>query len=218
MNVNTLLAPVNLAEAAYLSGLSRREIDRVIDERIVPGTMIGGGGVRMISVAACALARFYFQTAATLTAETRRRIVAEMSERLLARGARGTAKSIDLKRLTFDEGVVHVEFAGFLRDVIEARKRLATSEKMVVSDENILGGEPVFKGTRVPVRQVAAALAAGESHKRVRDASPAIEPAMIEAAPAWARVHPARGRPPGVAEAIAGAKLKSRIVIKRRNE
>lgn len=216
MNANSLFVPVGLAEAAYLSGLSRRDIDRVIDERIVPDAMIAGGGVRMITAAACALARFYFETAATLTAATRRRIVADISERLLAQRAATAGKRINLDRLSFDEGVLHVEFAGFLRTVIDARKRLAGSEKLIVSDDDILGGEPVFKGTRVPVRQVAAALAAGESAQRVRDAYPAISPAMLAAAPAWARAHPARGRPPNVASAIAGARLKSRRVVKRR--
>jgi uncharacterized protein (DUF433 family) len=216
MNANSIFAPVNLAEAAYLSGLSRRDIDRVIDERIVPDAMIASGGVRMINAAACALARFYFETATTLTAATRRRIVSDMSERLLAQRAATAGQRIDLKRLTFDEGVVHVDFAGFLRAVIDARKQLAGSEKLIVSDDDILGGEPVFKGTRVPVRQVAAALAAGESNQQVRDAYPAINQAMLAAAPAWARAHPARGRPPGVASAITGAKLKSRRVFKRR--
>ena len=216
MNASSLFVPVNLAEATYLSGLSRRDIDRVIDERIVPDAMIASGSVRMIAAAACALARFYFETAATLTAATRRRIVAELGERMLALRANPAGKQVDLARLTFDEGMIHVEFAGFLRDVIDARKRLAEAEKLIVSDDGILGGEPVFKGTRVPVRDVAAALAAGDKPQRVRDAYPAIDEAMLTAAPAWVRAHPARGRPPGVAAAIAGATLKSRRVVKRR--
>lgn len=218
MNASAILATVNLAEAAYLSGLSRRDIDRVIDERILPDSMIAGGSVRMITAAACALARFYFQTAATLTAEYRRRIVADMSERILAQSTAASGESVDLKGLTFDDGVIHVELGGFVRDVIEARKHLAMSEKMVVRDGEILGGEPVFKGTRVPVRQVAAALEAGESHQRVRDAYPSIKQIMIDAALAWTRAHPARGRPPGVTGAIAGARLKSRRVVQRRGK
>lgn len=216
MNANAFLAPVNLAEAAYLSGLSRRDIDRVIDERIVPVAMIPGGSVRMISTAACALARFYFETAATLSAEIRRRIVADMSARLLAQGAATPDKPIDLKRLTFAEGPIHVDLAGFMRDVQDAGKRLTASEKSVVSDAGVLGGEPVFKGTRVPVRNVAAALAAGASHQRVRAAYPSINQAMLEAAPVWVRAHPARGRPPSVAEVIPGANLLSRRVVHRR--
>jgi uncharacterized protein (DUF433 family) len=133
-----------------------------------------------------------------------------------AQRAATAGKRIDLDRLTFDEGVIHVEFAGFLRTVIDARKRLAGAEKLIVSDDDILGGEPVFKGTRVPVRQVAAALTAGASGQQVCEAYPAISQAMLAAAPAWARAHPARGRPPGVASTIAGAKLKSRRVVKRR--
>ena len=216
MNANAFLAPVNLAEAAYLSGLSRRDIDRVIDERILPDAMIAGGSVRMISTAACALARFYFATAATLSSEIRRRIVADMSARMLAQGAATPGKPIDLKRLTFAEGPIHIDLAGFMRDVQDAGKRLTTSEKSVVSDAGVLGGEPVFKGTRVPVRNVAAALAAGASHQRVRAAYPSISQAMLEVAPVWVRAHPARGRPPSVAEVIPGAKLLSRRVVQRR--
>ena len=69
MNANSLFVPVGLAEAAYLSGLSRRDIDRVIDERIVPNAMIAGGGVRMITAAACALARFYFGSSVKIVGE-----------------------------------------------------------------------------------------------------------------------------------------------------
>ena len=79
---------------------------------------------------------------------------------MLALRTNAAGKPVDLARLTFNEGVIHVEFAGFLRDVIDARKRLAGAEKLIVSDADILGGEPVFKGTRVPVRHAAAALAA----------------------------------------------------------
>ncbi len=116
MNASNLFAPVNLAEAAYLSGLSRRDIDRVIGERIVPDAMIASGSVRMIAAAACALARFYFETAATLTAATRRRIVADLGERMLALRTNAAGKPVDLARLTFNEGVIHVEFAGFLTE------------------------------------------------------------------------------------------------------
>lgn len=217
MNANTIFAPVDLAEAAYLSGLSRRDIDRVIDERIMPEPMIPGGSVRMITAVACALARFYFHTAATLTAETRRRIVADVGARLLEHGATSPDKNLDLKRLTFDEGAIHVDLASFMRHVMEARKRLAASGKLVTSDTAVLGGEPVFKGTRVPVRQIAAVLAGGASVRQVRAAYPSITDAMIEAAPVWSRTHPARGRPPAVAQVIPGTNVMSRRIIQRRD-
>lgn len=213
---HALFSPVNLAEAAYLSGLSRREIDRVIDERILPDAMIASGGTRMITAAACALARFYFHTAAILTAESRRRIVADISARLLAQGAAAPGKPPDLKRLAFDDGAIHVELGGFVRDVMAAHRRLLTAGKMVVSDADVLGGEAVFKGTRVPVRNVAAALGTGTSAARVRAAYPSLSQAMFDAAPVWALAHPARGRPPAVAEVMPGAKLQSRRVIARR--
>lgn len=216
MHAITILAHVNLAEAAYLSGLSRRDIDRVIDERIVPDEMIPSGGARMISAAACALARFYFHTAAILTAESRRRIVADISARLLAQGAARPRKNIDLRQLRFDDGAIHVDLSGFVRDVMAAHKRLVAAGKTVISDPDVLDGEPVFKGTRVPVRQVAAAVAAGASHARVRAAYPSIDQSMLEAAPVWVIAHPARGRPPSVAEVMPDAKLQSRRVIQRR--
>jgi uncharacterized protein (DUF433 family) len=45
---------------------------------------------------------------------------------------------------------------------------------LVVSDPDILGGTPVFAGTRIPVRVLFERLASGESLTEILDAFPAL--------------------------------------------
>ena len=63
----------------------------------------------------------------------------------------------------------------------------------VVSRPEILGGEPVFDGTRISVRFVGERARKGESEKELLEDYPALKPADVE----FARMYVALGRPPG---------------------
>ena len=56
----------------------------------------------------------------------------------------------------------------------------------IVRDPQISGGEPVFKGTRVPLRTVLASLAAGDSEEDILADFPSLEPEDVRAAIAFA--------------------------------
>ena len=58
-----------------------------------------------------------------------------------------------------------------------------------------MGGNPVFRATRVPVHQIAELLAQGESVERLREDYPRVTEEMIRLAPIYAAAHPLRGRP-----------------------
>jgi uncharacterized protein (DUF433 family) len=49
---------------------------------------------------------------------------------------------------------------------------LTKVDTLVNSDAEIMNGEPVFVGTRVPVRTIAAWLACGESKKAIQKSFP----------------------------------------------
>ncbi len=66
---------------------------------------------------------------------------------------------------------------------------------LVVQDASIQGGAATFRGTRILVHQIAALLAQGASEAELREDYPRLTPAMIAAAPVYARAHPRRGRP-----------------------
>lgn len=56
----------------------------------------------------------------------------------------------------------------------------------VVSDPDIMSGEPCIEGTRVPVESVILKLKAGHPLERLKKAYPTLPPGGIEAAIEWA--------------------------------
>lgn len=56
----------------------------------------------------------------------------------------------------------------------------------IVRDRQICGGEPVFKGTRVPLRTVLASLAAGDSPENILADFPSLKLEDVRAAIAFA--------------------------------
>jgi uncharacterized protein (DUF433 family) len=82
---------------------------------------------------------------------------------------------------------------------------------MVVEDPYILGATPVIRGTRIPVHDVAASVAAGVPRDDIRQAYPDLDDRSIELAAIYAEATPARSAreaidlPPG-----------ARVIIRRR--
>jgi uncharacterized protein (DUF433 family) len=75
---------------------------------------------------------------------------------------------------------------------------MATLDSVVQSDPEILGGTPVFRGTRVPVKNLLDYLAAGDTLDQFLDDFPTVERQQAVAALELAkdlltaRAHPAR--------------------------
>src|ERR1700736_3309311 len=59
----------------------------------------------------------------------------------------------------------------------------------VVSDEEVMSGDPCIEGTRIPVETVLLNLRAGHSLDRIFQAYPTLPPGGIEAAIRWAEAH-----------------------------
>jgi len=74
-------------------------------------------------------------------------------------------------------------------------KELARIERMVVRDPDIMGGTPVFQGTRIPVDLVADMLAQGATADEILDGYPALDQERPAIAPLYMRAFPRRGRP-----------------------
>jgi uncharacterized protein (DUF433 family) len=65
----------------------------------------------------------------------------------------------------------------------------------VVSDPDILSGDPVFRGTRIPVHSIATWLDQASPAAEILQAYPRLTPEMIQLAPVYAQAYPLRGRP-----------------------
>ena len=59
--------------------------------------------------------------------------------------------------------------------------------RVIHSDPNVLGGTPVFVGTRVPAQSLIDYLAAGDSLNKFLDAFPSVKREQAVAALEWAR-------------------------------
>ncbi|XEN35389.1 DUF433 family protein (plasmid) [Ensifer sp. WSM1721] len=107
-------------------------------------------------------------------------------------------------------------------DVAKAREHLAArgealreADKIIHSVKGLVGGEPVFKGTRVPVRTIAAMKRQGASTGEILEGYPALTARMVELAEIWTAAHPARGRPKKLSEQGLTVKSVKRLAISK---
>jgi uncharacterized protein (DUF433 family) len=184
--MNTQLDMLTPTEAAVIAGVSLRDVHRVIDEQILPDSFYETTGTRSFTGQACVFISFYFQSADRLTSEARQKIIAVASQ-----------PSFDWKaarNLVHDEFLT-IDFGPFRQRVYERFQRLRSARAMVHSDREILSGTPVIKGTRIPVYDVAACLANGNSMDDILSAYPRLTHDKVELAALYAEAVPQRGRP-----------------------
>jgi len=87
-----------------------------------------------------------------------------------------------------------------LGDLLRLGRQLVDSyaegrERHVVIDPEIMGGLPVITGTRIPVYTVLGRIEEGETLEEIAADFDLVSREAIEAALAYARTHPRRGRP-----------------------
>lgn len=80
------------------------------------------------------------------------------------------------------------------RYVVIPADRLKQANSSVTIDPNIMGGVPVFSGTRLPIDAVASAKAAGSSDECLIAAYPFLTPELIHDAEIYQQAHARRGR------------------------
>ena len=77
------------------------------------------------------------------------------------------------------------------------------SSDMITVDPGILGGTPVFKGTRVPVRTLLASLAEGATEAELLADFPTVTPAGLRAVVAFAAASAGEDLPVSPLPAVA---------------
>jgi uncharacterized protein (DUF433 family) len=174
---DTLFTPT---EAAVLTGLPLKAVNNAIDKKTI-SAVPGEEGGRLLDARALV----------SLSIEQR------LSERLT---------TPELRRKVFDaladapRNVVSLEGGLIKIDLREPRRALAASlrdlrraRRLVVSDSEILGGDPVFRGTRVPVHLIAELVIQGSKPDELIEGYPRLTAEMIRLAPVYAAAYPLRG-------------------------
>jgi uncharacterized protein (DUF433 family) len=204
-------------EAAVVSRVTLRDVNRVIDEGILPEGFFTNDDGRYVLAAACTLISFYFESAGALTSEERLFAIRVTVPRLRR------SVSFALPALLKEDWIVRHEFltidlAPFVKRAAERFGRLIAARSLVDSSPERLAGTPVIRGTRVPVYDVAASVAAGIPIQRILTAYPGLDPEKVELATLFAEAYPPRGRPRSRAELPKGAVIVSDRRVSRRKK
>jgi uncharacterized protein (DUF433 family) len=91
--------------------------------------------------------------------------------------------------------VLEVRVDWVTKDAEGKLARFETWKKKLVSDDGILGGEPVFPKSRLAVRQIGAMLLRGARAEDVREDYPYLTKEDLAFAPIFAKAYPRMGRP-----------------------
>ncbi|MBP2490628.1 uncharacterized protein (DUF433 family) [Rhizobium leguminosarum] len=180
-------------EAAAVSEIGIKSVHNAIDKRII-GSPSTGHRSRAITDDDLLRLKLWFGVGSILSAERRKRLFAAIDENPEADTVRAD-----------DYLIVDVARA---REHLAARgEALREADKIIHSVKGVVGGEPVFKGTRVPVRTIAAMKLQGAPTDEIVEGYPALTARMVDLAEIWVAAHPARGRPRKLSE--QGLKVKS---------
>ena len=185
-------------EAAVVASVTVRDVNRVIDERILPDELyvVANDHTRRFFVDSCVLIAFYFKTANQLTAEERIKTIADASTRLPSISIKeGGRKSSSRSKWVVTEDFLTIDLAPFVKSVQGQFAKLQQARALVVEDPEILGGVPVVRNTRIPVYDVAASAAAGISTNRLLTAYPGLRASDVDLVALYAEANPQRGRP-----------------------
>ncbi|SDF32745.1 Uncharacterized conserved protein, DUF433 family [Bradyrhizobium brasilense] len=181
-------------EAAVVARVNLRDVNRAIDEHILSDAFISLDNGRQVLASACSLISFYVDSARQLTSEERLHAIRQAEPKLLAARAEDWVTLLR-KDWTVRNDFLTIDLAPFLRRTLERLDVLTAARDMVTSSPDALGGAPVIRGTRIPVYDVAAALAAGATPTRLLEAYPGLTEEQVELAAVYAEATPPRGRP-----------------------
>jgi uncharacterized protein (DUF433 family) len=171
-------------EAAVLTRLSLKAVNNAIDKNLVPTTVRprASDSTRLLNRQALLALALEQRLASGFFPELRRRVF-----EALAASSR--------KVLSLEEGLVKIDLREPRRELAASLRTLRRARALVVSDPEILGGDPVFRGTRVPVHSIATWVDQGSTEAEILKAYPRLTPEMIHLAPVYAQAYPLRGRP-----------------------
>jgi uncharacterized protein (DUF433 family) len=169
-------------EAASVTRVPLKQVHRIIDAGLLSGLVETRRGSRVIVRSGLVGLRLAWLTAETLTPTARRRIV----ERAIATDTATVVASEPLR----------VDLKPIAADVKTGLARLRKAKAMVARDADVLGGQPVFAGTRVLVHDVADMLANGDKPEAIHATYPQLTLDHIGLAADYGLAYPRRGRPP----------------------
>ena len=148
-------------EAASVTGVPLRQVHRIIDAGLLEGAVKRQRNARLLKRNALIGLKLAHDTADVLTVESRRVVVAT----LIRRPRQGIIRA--------DAIVVDVRPAA--KAVRSGLDQLTKARRLVSRTPSVLRGTPVFKGTRIPVHDIADMLTNGDNPAAIVKAYPQLQ-------------------------------------------
>lgn len=181
MPVSHEIALFTATEAAVLTGLPIKAVHNAIDKRtIATADAQAGEGARLLDLRALTALALERRLAGRFVPELRRQVFDALAD-----APRDT--------LSIEGGLLRIDLRAPRRELAASLRELRRARRLVVTDPEIMGGDPVFRGTRVPVHQIAALLGQGVSEAELLEDYPRLTPEMLRLAPLYAAAYPLRG-------------------------
>ena len=171
-------------EAAVLTRLPVKTVNNAIDKKTVPAIAgsRAGHATRLLDLRALVSLTLERRLADRFVPELRREVFDA-----LATASRDT--------VTLEGGFLKIDLREPRRELAASIRELRRVRQLVISDPDIMGGEPVFRGTRVPVHMIATLLGQGSAETDLLEGYPRLTVEMVRLAPIYAAAYPLRGRP-----------------------
>jgi uncharacterized protein (DUF433 family) len=194
------------AEAAAVSNVAVKAVHNAIDKRIIQPRFATGTGParasnRILNAQDLLELKLWYGVGSILSADRRKRLFDAIK-------ARPSADKINADDLLI------VDVAEARRQVESRIRDLEKAEEMIHSVKGVMGGEPVFKGTRIPVRMITSMLADGADETELLEGYPKLTSTMIGLARIWVSAHPGRGRPKRLSEQGLLPKFRTATTLK----
>jgi uncharacterized protein (DUF433 family) len=174
----TLFTPT---EAAVLTGLTLKAVNNAIDKKTI-SAVPGEEGGRLLDARALVSLALERRLADRIAPELRRQVFDALA---------GSPRNV----VSLEGGLVKIDLREPRRELATSLRELRRARRLVVSDPEIMAGDPVFRGTRVPVHLIAELVAQGSKPAELIDSYPRLTAEMIRLAPVYAAAYPLRGRP-----------------------
>lgn len=172
-------------EIAEISGVSTNAVNKALEQRVAKARRTQGRTM-LVAEEAAALA-LISEVPVGLSIKLKR----ELRNWIVQRNP-GRAEEFELSRalrIAMTENAADVAKRAF--DYVRLR------DKYVEVDPGKMGGTPVIRGTRVPVRTLAQLVEGGERREALKEDYPHIPEEAYDVAVLWAKGNPRRGRPTG---------------------
>lgn len=188
-------------EAAFATDLSEKTINQAIDRAEVETLPArrAEDRERMLAFPDLVYLRLRSHVGSLLSAEGKRRLRHELVQ---ATGGLRHPEVISI-------GPINVHVAVEVKALREKLKEMERLWSFVTLSPDVRAGEPVVRGTRISVHTLADLAAQGAPEEELLEDYPSLSRESLNAALAWARMYPRRGRPPGAPP------WKNGVVIRR---